>query len=99
MNATSVGRSLDAAMPGRSQRPGQSTRGSLIEAFVNVGLGFVIAVVTQCLVFPLAGLHVTLATDLLMAGAFTLISLARTFAVRRLFEWLGSRRGHRREVI
>ena len=64
----------------------QSRTMSLVEAIANVAVGYGIAVVTQILVFPVFGLHTTLAQNLKMAAVFTLVSIARSFAVRRLFE-------------
>jgi hypothetical protein len=45
-----------------------------------------VAVVTQLLVFPLFGLHTTLAENLRIGAIFTVVSIARSFALRRLFE-------------
>jgi hypothetical protein len=64
----------------------QSRTMSLVEAIAKVALGYGIAVVTQILVFPVFGLHTTLAQNLKMGAVFTLVSIARSFAVRRLFE-------------
>jgi hypothetical protein len=49
-------------------------------------LGYGVAVVTQILIFPVFGLHPTLAQNLQMGAAFTGISIVRSFALRRLFE-------------
>ena len=59
---------------------------SLIEATTNVVVGYGVAVIAQILVFPVFGLHSTLAQNLKMGLIFTGISLARSFALRRLFE-------------
>jgi hypothetical protein len=61
---------------------------SLIEALANVAVGYGVAVVTQMLIFPVFGLHTTLVQNLKMGGIFTIVSLARSFALRRLFEAL-----------
>ena len=66
----------------------QSRAMSLIEAIANVAVGYGIAVVTQILIFPVFGLHTTLGQNLKMGGIFTIVSLARSFALRRLFEAL-----------
>jgi hypothetical protein len=39
---------------------------SLVEAVANVFLGYGVAVVTQILIFPIFGLHTTLAANLQM---------------------------------
>jgi len=64
----------------------QSRRMSLCEAIANVAVGYRVAVVTQILIFPVFGLHTTLAQNLKMGAVFTVVSIARSFALRRLFE-------------
>ncbi len=64
----------------------QSRRMSLIEASSNVAIGYGVAVLTQIAVFPLFGLHVSLSDNLLIGTLFTLVSVARSYAVRRIFE-------------
>lgn len=64
----------------------QSRRMSLLEALTNVAIGYGVAVATQIAVFPLFGLEVSLSDNLAIGGLFTLVSIARSYAVRRLFE-------------
>ena len=64
----------------------QSRVMSLVEAITNVVIGYGVAVLTQILIFPLFGLHTTLVQNLAMGAVFTLVSIARSFALRRLFE-------------
>jgi hypothetical protein len=64
----------------------QSRAMSLVEAVANVLVGYGIAVMTQIMIFPVFGLHTTLAQNLQMGAAFTGISIVRSFALRRLFE-------------
>ena len=64
----------------------QSRAMSLVEAVANVIVGYGVAVITQILIFPIFGLHTTLAQNLKMGAMFTLLSIARSFALRRLFE-------------
>lgn len=64
----------------------QSRAMSLVEALTNVVVGCGIAVVTQMLVFPLFGLAVTLTENMVIGVIFTAVSIARSFALRRLFE-------------
>jgi hypothetical protein len=59
---------------------------SLVEAVANVVLGYGVAVVTQILVFPIFGLHTTLAQNLKMGFVFTVVSIGRSYVLRRLFE-------------
>ena len=64
----------------------QSRAMSLVEAIANVIVGYGVAVVTQILIFPIFGLHTTLAQNLKMGIIFSFVSIARSFALRRLFE-------------
>ena len=64
----------------------QSRLMSLVEAITNVIVGYGVAVVTQILIFPIFGLQTTLGQNLAMGGIFTIVSLFRSFALRRLFE-------------
>jgi hypothetical protein len=64
----------------------QSRLMSLAESFANVIVGYGVAVVTQILIFPMFGLQTTLGQNLAMGGVFTIVSLARSFLLRRLFE-------------
>ena len=59
---------------------------SLVESVANVIVGYGVAVVTQILIFPIFGLHTTLAQNLKMGAAFTLVSIARSYVLRRVFE-------------
>lgn len=64
----------------------QPRRMSLVESIANVVVGFGIAVLTQIAVFPIFGLQVSLADNLVIGLIFTLVSIARSFALRRMFE-------------
>ncbi|WP_055456512.1 DUF7220 family protein [Pannonibacter indicus] len=64
----------------------QSRTMSLVESLANVAVGYGIAVLTQILIFPIFGLHTTLAQNLMMGGIFTVVSIGRSYALRRLFE-------------
>jgi hypothetical protein len=66
----------------------QSRLMSFVEALANVAVGYSVAVVTQILIFPVFGLHTTLAQNLQMGAAFTGISIVRSFLLRRAFEGL-----------
>lgn len=64
----------------------QSRTMSLVESVANIGVGYGIAVVSQVVVFPIFGLHTTLAQNLTMGAIFTVVSIGRSYALRRLFE-------------
>lgn len=69
----------------------QSRAMSLVEALANVVVGYGIAVVTQVLVFPLFGLTVTLTENMVIGVIFTVVSIARSFTLRRAFEAIRDR--------
>ena len=64
----------------------QSRAMSLAEAVANVVVGYGVAVASQILIFPIFGLHTTLAQNLKMGAEFTVVSVARSYVLRRLFE-------------
>jgi hypothetical protein len=59
---------------------------SLIEAISNVAVGFLVALLTQVIVFPLFELEVGIGEHLAISGLFTIASIARSYLLRRLFE-------------
>jgi hypothetical protein len=59
---------------------------SLVEAATNVVVGYLFALLTQLVIFPIFGLVVSLGDNLLIGGIFTAISLVRSFMLRWLFE-------------
>ena len=63
----------------------QTKKQSLIESVTNVFIGFVVALASQILVFPLFDIHVTLQTNLGISAWFTVISVARSYVIRRCF--------------
>ncbi|WBQ12865.1 hypothetical protein L2D00_13570 [Hyphomonadaceae bacterium BL14] len=69
----------------------QSRAMSMIEALANVTVGYGVAVLTQIAVFALFGLSVSLVQNLMMGGLFTVVSIIRSYTLRRVFERLGTR--------
>lgn len=63
----------------------QTKLGSLIEAWANVAIGYLVALASQIVVFPLFGIHVPLSTNLWIGAWFTAISLVRSYILRRWF--------------
>ncbi len=55
----------------------QSRAMSLVESVANVIVGYGVAVATQILIFPIFGLHTTLAQNLKMGAVFTVVSHRR----------------------
>ncbi len=66
----------------------QSRWMSFVESVANVLVGYGVAVLTQMLVFPLFGLRSSVSDRLLIGVIFTVVSLARSFTLRRVFEGL-----------
>jgi len=58
---------------------------SLLESLVNVAVGYIVAVLTQVLVLPLFGFHASLSDNLLIGLLFTIVSIIRSYCLRRLF--------------
>ena len=69
----------------------QSRVMSLIEATTNVVVGYVLAIATQLAVFPLFGLEAALGEHLAIGAVFVMVSLARSYLLRRLFERIRAR--------
>lgn len=63
----------------------QSRIQSLIEALANIAIGLGVALVAQVVVFPWFGIHVSLGTNLQISVVFTVISLVRSYVLRRWF--------------
>lgn len=61
---------------------------SAAESVANVAIGYGVAVASQLVIFPLFGVHLPLSDNLLIGAWFTVISLVRSYAVRRLFNRL-----------
>jgi len=66
----------------------QSRAMSLVEAATNVVVGYVMAILTQIIVFPWFGLEAALREHLAIGAAFVAVSLVRGYVLRRLFEGL-----------
>ena len=58
---------------------------SFVEAAANVLVGYAVAVAAQFAVFPMVGIEARTRQMLLVGLAFTLVSLVRSYVLRRLF--------------
>lgn len=65
---------------------GQSRLMSVTEAITNVLVGYCLAILVQIVVFPVFGLPVTPSQALGIAVIFSLVSVLRSYALRRMFE-------------
>lgn len=63
----------------------QSRKHSVFEAVANVLIGYGISFMAQIIIFPLFGVQASLAQNLGIGLAFTLVSLVRSYLLRRWF--------------
>ncbi len=63
----------------------QSRLGSFIEAWANILVGFGISYAANLIVLPLFGYDITAGDAFWVGLVFTLISLARSYVIRRWF--------------
>lgn len=63
----------------------QSKRASLFESVTNVAVGYLVALVSQIVVFPIVGVQASLGQNLKIGVYFTIISLIRSYLIRRYF--------------
>ena len=63
----------------------QSQRHSALETVANVVAGYTAAVASQFAVFPLFGIHVSSETHFAIGAWFTVMSVIRSYVMRRLF--------------
>lgn len=64
----------------------QSKKGSLIEALINTAIGFGINFTANLVILPLFGFeNLTLETNFYIGIAYTVVSVARSYVVRRWF--------------
>lgn len=64
---------------------GQSHRHSVLESVVNVCVGYGVAVGAQYVIFPLFDIHATHSDHLMIGAFFTVVSLVRSYCLRRVF--------------
>ena len=61
---------------------------SLIESWANVAIGYLIALAAQLVVFPLYDIEISMSQNIQIGLIFTAVSIARSYALRRLFNRL-----------
>lgn len=62
---------------------------SAVEAVANVLIGYLVSVAANILILPAFGYDVTVSHSFLIGLAFTVVSFARSFILRRAFNWIG----------
>lgn len=63
----------------------QSKKMSIIESVTNTVIGLITSFYIQYLVFPFFGIHVSTETNLKITAVFFVISFARGYGIRRIF--------------
>lgn len=63
----------------------QSRRASLLESAANIAIGYSVAVAAQVAIFPLFDINLPIGDNLLIGALFTVVSLVRSYCLRRLF--------------
>jgi accessory gene regulator protein AgrB len=58
---------------------------SLLESGVNIFIGYFVALISQIIVFPLFDINIPLSVNLWIGLWFTIISLVRSYVIRRWF--------------
>jgi hypothetical protein len=75
---------------------GQSRRASFAEACLNVAVGYLVALASQMVILPMYGVQLTLAENAVIGFWFTLVSICRSYVLRRWFNGLMLRRAYGR---
>jgi hypothetical protein len=66
----------------------QSRRASLAESLANIAIGYCVAIAAQMAIFPMFGIYVGAGEHAAIGLLFTVVSLVRSYTLRRLFETL-----------
>lgn len=59
---------------------------SLIESIVDVGSGYILAIIIQLVIFPLFGLYPSILDSMGIALIFTIVSIIRSWLWRLVFK-------------
>jgi hypothetical protein len=70
---------------------GQTKKGSVLETITNTAVGFAINYTANLLIFPLYGMHISPGNNFLLGLIYTIISVVRSYGMRRLFNFLHHR--------
>ena len=69
----------------------QSRKGSVLEVVASIAIGLVVSVITNHFVFPMYGFIPSPRQNVEITVIYTVISFARGYGVRRMFNYLGRR--------
>lgn len=77
-----------------AQPPAAQSKGmSAVESVAGTALGFGIALASQHYIYPLFGIRISFGTNVILTCVFTVISVVRSYWVRRAFNWLHASKG------
>lgn len=65
----------------------QTKKQSLFEILTSVAVGYLVALASQIIIFPIFGIYVPIKDNLMIGLFFTAVSVARGYAVRRFFNY------------
>ena len=63
----------------------QTKKQSLFEAITNTAVGFIISLIASFIIFPMVGIHTTPLQNLGVTIFYTIISIIRSYVIRRWF--------------
>ena len=63
----------------------QTKRHSLLESITNIMIGYTVALIRQLIIFPHYGINIPMADNLLIGAWFTIISIIRSYSIRRWY--------------
>lgn len=73
---------------------GQSRADSMAETLASIAVGFVVSMGIQAVVLPAMGHHITLEQNFWITCIFTVASVVRGYAMRRVFNHFATNRGN-----
>lgn len=68
----------------------QSRKGSLLETITNTAIGLLVSMVANAIIFPHFGFHVSSGENMAISVIYTVISIARGYCVRRMWNAIGN---------
>ncbi len=67
---------------------------SFVEAWANIIIGYLVALGAQLVVFPLLGIQVSIGQNIKIGLIFTVVSLVRSYWLRRAFNYIHTRQNN-----
>ena len=63
----------------------QSKKHSIYESVTNVVAGYISAILVQMIIFPIFNINTSVSENMTIALIFTVVSLIRSYVIRRMF--------------